>query len=104
MHYFFNIIDCDVYCIPVLWRTTYICDKCFFIKHFHDIFQRETGRMEVEVFSEELMYYPTIKIGHALLTRQRKKEYDRLKQLEYKETIAINNRFAQQIRLSELYK
>jgi hypothetical protein len=24
--------------------------------------------------------------------------------LEYKETIAINNRFAQQIRLSELYK
>lgn len=73
-------------------------------KHFHDVFQRETGRMEVEVFSEELMYYPTIKIGHALLIRQRKKEYDRLKQLEYKETIAINNRFAQQIRLSELYK
>ena len=73
-------------------------------KHFHDIFQRETGRMEVEVFSEELMYYPTIKIGHALLTHQRKKEYNRLKQLEYKETIAINNRFAQQIRLSELYK
>lgn len=73
-------------------------------KHFHDLFQRETGRMEVEVFSEELMYYPTIKIGHALLTHQRKKEYDRLKRMEYKETIAINNRFAQQIRLSELYK
>ena len=72
-------------------------------KHFHDIFQRETGRTEVDVFCEELMYYPTVKLGYALLTRQRRKAHERLKRLEYKETVAANNKFAQQIRLSELY-
>ena len=72
-------------------------------KHFRYLFQRETGRTEVEVFCEELMYYPTVKLGYALLTRQRRKAHERLKRLEYKETVATNNKFAQQIRLSELY-
>lgn len=72
-------------------------------KHFRHMFQRETCRTEVEVFCEELMYYPTVKLGYALLTHQRKKAHERLKRLEYKETIATNNKFAQQIRLSKLY-
>lgn len=72
-------------------------------KHFRYMFQHETCRTEVEIFYEELMYYPTVKLGYALLTRQRRKAHERLRRLEYKETIAANNKFAQQIRLSKLY-
>lgn len=72
-------------------------------KHFRKLFQQETGRKDAKMFSEELMYYPTVKIGYAWLVHKRKKAELRLKKLEYKETIAMNNKFAQQIRLSDLY-
>lgn len=72
-------------------------------KHFYKALQAEGGSAQAEIYYEEALYYPALKIGYLSLKRTRVREYRRLKKMEYKENLAINNRYAQQIRLSDLY-
>lgn len=72
-------------------------------KHFHKALCKENGDSKAEIYYEEALYYPALKIGYLSLKRARAREYRRLKKMEYKENLAINNRYAQQIRLSDLY-
>lgn len=71
--------------------------------HVGRIFYNETRRPNVEIRYEEVMYFPVIKAGYAALVSKRIREQERLKRLEYKETIAINNKFAQEQRVAALY-
>jgi len=72
-------------------------------KHFHKALQAESENAKTEIYYEEALYYPALKIGYISLKRARAREYRRLKKMEYKENLAINNRRTQQIRLSDLY-
>jgi hypothetical protein len=67
------------------------------------IFRKETSRNDIEILFEEVMYFPALKLGYGSLLKKRAHEKKRLEKLKYKETIAINNKFAQEKRVASLY-
>lgn len=72
-------------------------------RHFTKLFQHETGRQEVEIKIEDVMYYPVLKFGYNALCRKRVKEQKKLNALRQKECIAANNTFAQECKVADLY-